>query len=158
METPNTINTWASETFGRRTAIEILVRCNIELAELLSAVHVGADLPTIKDELADVNIMLSQAFDELGVVQRGVLETQYFHDTILSAVYRCNAHMALLMAQVNAVPDSLLGRQLLEDTHQDLLAVCKILEVDLQEVTDLKMQINRARVWKKTESGRFQHA
>lgn len=158
METPSTINAWATETFGRRTPIEILVRCNIELAELLSAVHVGADLETIKDELADVNIMLSQAFDEIGVVQRGDLETHYGQDTILSSVYRCNAHMALLMAQVNAAPDSLLARQLLEDTHQDLLAVCNILEVDLREVTDHKMTVNRARTWKKTESGRFQHA
>ena len=58
-ETRQSINDWSQETFGPRFPLEIAIRMNHEVAELLSALDSG-DREGALSECADIRIMLAQ--------------------------------------------------------------------------------------------------
>ena len=60
METRLSITNWARETFGPIHAIDVAVRMNHEMAELLTAINTDQDKEDILAECADIRIMLSQ--------------------------------------------------------------------------------------------------
>lgn len=60
------ITEWADKTFGQVNARRIAVRMNIEMAELISALEHG-ELEEARMECADLNVMLRQIAERLGV-------------------------------------------------------------------------------------------
>lgn len=60
------ITAWANHTFGDNPALEIAIRLNVEMAELLTALMNG-DIEGAQEECADVEIMLRQVAQKLNM-------------------------------------------------------------------------------------------
>lgn len=155
-ETQKTIHEWATGTFGPSTALDRLVRCNVEAAELLSAVHVGADWTLVQDELADVQIIFMQ-------VKEGLNFSCPSNDWDFIPVSSTQLAFELCheLSRLGAQLGSGLGLdQVWEQIHvvQDVIHhLAHNLRADLDKAVDDKMVINRARGWAKLPSGRYQH-
>lgn len=155
METQKSITAWAEETFGHHTALAKLVRCNVEIAELLSALSSGA-VTEIGGELADVKIIFMQVKEALGD------DTTYVRShgcsfTLMRLASELSQQVGLLMMMLEAGIDGepmQLSLYVVEDIIHDMAYV---LQVDLNELVDEKMKVNRARQWGRTSAGRHQH-
>ena len=76
-ENQETITAWAEETFGPSHPAVVAARMSIEVAELVSGLSTVSHLPVedmdpvtlaaLRDEIADVNVMLSQVAKKLNV-------------------------------------------------------------------------------------------
>lgn len=167
METPNSINTWARETFGTVTAYEAAVRANVELAELLSAVNNQASTELVAGECADVYIVVCQVPEILGkdlkslmddLLPPGPPELHSFQDAENITV-AININMAFLLESLKLDPTGVRAVEIhLVHLIRELERLALFFGVDLSEEVNKKMQVNRQREWEKTDGGRFQHA
>lgn len=157
METQRTILDWGFTTFGESEVLDILVRANIEMAELVSAVQCGAELKYVEKELADVDIVCCQAAEILGVSADIATPAKENSLTPTRWAMGLNCSLADLMEAVSLNARTELLGSLLESVYYHLRQLAATFSVDLQVQRDEKMKINRARSWGRTPEGHFQH-
>lgn len=156
-ETQKTIHEWATRTFGPSTPLDRLVRCNVEAGELLSAIHNMAPLHVIAGEIGDVQIIFMQVKEGLSYDSPSSNYDPFPADATELAAELCVGIGHLLQALAKGLT---LGDvwDVVHDIQEILILLAHTIGVDLDECVDAKMKINRARTWRKLESGRFQHA
>lgn len=156
-ETPATILAWGTATFGEPDLLGILVRANLEMAELVSAVSCEADREVIAMELADVDIVCSQAAAILGIDPNITDRDHVAVGPIVAAALVANVSLGDIMCRVMVQEHS----EQLYDSFRELYWALRQLaircDVDMQERRNQKMAINRRRTWGKTPEGHFQH-
>lgn len=157
METQKTITEWAEATFGKTTALDRLVRCNVEAAELISAIHNGASLDIIRSELADVYIIFLQVREALGYREPVDLYDGIHGEPELEAAELCERLGAMMTTMLSRHAPRRYPQQVF-NIESCIKLIARSLSVDLQAAVDDKMRINRARSWQRLSSGRFQHA
>lgn len=175
-ETPRTINKWAEETFGPRTPLEIAVRANVELAELISAIQNSCHDSIVGSELADVRIVMDQIVDvkhidcgSLGDLEKSGLKRasiQMLNDKFIDM--KSSAALNMLMALIIdnlASLESEFAPEIEDEFLENLNTLYTMMNimsesigVNLQQSVNEKMAINRTRNWEKTETSRFQHS
>lgn len=160
-ETPESILAWGRDTFGENSALDILVRANIEMAELVSAVSCGAAVELVAMEMADVDIVCAQGAAILGINPRIDPEGEHVVvGSLMSLALVAQSALSEIMSYVHLGDAAY--EQSIADLYEDnlywaLRQLAQRLGVDLQEKRDEKMAINRARSWGKTPEGHFQH-
>lgn len=156
-ETPETILAWGRATFGEPDLLGTLVRANLEMAELVSAISCGADVEKIAMEMADVDIVCSQAAAILDVdISIEFTGEHVLVGPLLAMAILANSNLADIMAAV-AIEDRDIILERFTDLYWCLRQLAQRYEVDLQEYRDSKMKINRARSWARAPEGHFQH-
>lgn len=126
-ETQQSINDWSVETFGLSSALTTATRMNVEVAELLS------DLGGHQDVLLSQLLAANNAIAEALSIRANYLEA--------------NGLLADRTPNGKECPD----------VAVILFQVAARCGVDLLPAVDEKMRINRARNWKLTAGGRYQH-
>lgn len=179
METPATILAWAVETFGAGDPLSIATRSNVEVAELINGVNnlrEAKNLPwaqrrerilAVRGEVIDVWIMWSQLAEKLGVEVNTPDYARMPAAVLPQDVCSLNVGWALFMnsllywtATADEPPRALstliprlhpLFQRLshMADSPSDLLA--------FHAAVDAKMEINRKRQWRVTDTGQRQH-
>lgn len=163
METQETIEAWAAETFGHsdRSALGIATRMNIEVAELVAELS-NPDvehLPgSIAGECADIWIVLSQVAHAKGYVLLFGDVAICPRDSDLQIAAKINVESAELLSalQHNAKLSELYPR--FRDIARYTETLCIRQHIPLSDAVNRKMAVNRTRKWVTTESGRMQHA
>ena len=154
-ETPNMLWNWNKKTFkhtlasqGARTAKEII--------ELLNEV-VLQNTDKVIEELADVAIMLWALAAGSNIDARPHLPKDVVLEnaTLLEIVTRLNVTYALYLRHFHSQSHDA-GKQLIK-TLINLELVAKLLQVDLPEIVDRKMGVNRGRNWEELSPGNYQH-
>lgn len=157
-ETQQTIALWGRETFGGFSAFSMVVRANIEMAELLSAIECGADAEKVALEVADVDIVLCQVAEILGIdIEAEDIHVSPTGLSILAQATFLNAEVSRLIHFIHDDMSTATLGPALENIYQSLVNLAFALGFDLQEVRDEKMKINRARQWGRSKNGHFQH-
>ncbi len=166
METPQSINLWAEQTFPPRDPLTVASRGNIELSELVSALINNADKEEIASEIADVFIVLCQVSELLGVNYSLILdfleedialfEKKYPDINSIGTSIRLGSFCYELMYFIDMSVSSEY-ENIFRKIYTLIHKFVRLEEIDLQAEVDKKMQINRARQWKQTKSGHFQH-
>jgi hypothetical protein len=126
-ETQQSICRWGVDTFGVGSALATATRMNVEVAELLS--DLGGHQDQLLSDLLTANNSIAEALSN----RANWLEGQ-----------------GLL---ADRTPN---GKEC-ADIQVVLYQVAERCNVILHEATDEKMAVNRARQWKLTRGGRFQH-
>jgi hypothetical protein len=156
VETQKTIHEWAEATFGPSTALDRIIRCNVECGELLSAIHTGATREHVLGEIGDVQIIFDQVKHSVNMTYDPAWSFALASPLCLAA--SINSAMSRLVVLLDEFDDPLLIDSTMCEIQDDLAQLATVLQVDLRQCVDDKMKINRARTWKRLESGRFQHA
>lgn len=162
METQQTIHEWGVATFGENTALSMVVRANLEMAELISAIQNGVDIDKVALEIADVDIVMCQAAAILGLDTPSIAcmfpRDPTNREKAMFWVMQANSFMSAIILGLNGWGKNLDEPQLLfDDLYQALVMASNHLASDMQTRRDEKMQINRGRSWGRTEGGHFQH-
>jgi NTP pyrophosphatase (non-canonical NTP hydrolase) len=160
-ETQKKINQWGLETFGPCTPIEIAIRANVEMAELLSAVSNGALGSEISEEAADVAVILLQATARWDITVE--LPPRDFKPEVDPNTASIDV-AAMAALQLAAAIQEVLSFGAPEQLTYRMASVFNCLVMlasrhgrGLSMEVDEKMRINRARTWERTKGGRFQH-
>lgn len=158
-ETIETISEWATSTFGSNGTDEsVCARAFTELAELNFALvnPSGRDPAKIRDECADVYIVLARLCTRRGVQQ---IADQWMEDEYFWLKSTCE--LDRLVRDASAF---LLGLQGGRDTKiclsgvlARMMRICAIMGGDLYAEVDRKMVVNRGRTWQLDGSGHGQH-
>jgi len=172
--TDEDIRTWAVTTFGsaQATPREVLVRCNRELAELLSAIENEAPLDRIAGELADVYVVSCQVPVMMRSGWDAVMNTEGFGTSStqagrLSVALALNIFFAKAIGfyhrawpacgELEAPQRQSIVNETLGVVRSLLDALARDYGVNLYAEVDKKMDVNKARAWAKNENGSFQH-
>jgi hypothetical protein len=155
METQKSVADWCEQTFGpARDARRVLVRANLEMAELLNALDTGAPAEKVAEEAADVLIVLSRLGERHEVNLWVTVEET---NSSTGWAFLANEKMAdLLRVAAYGVHHTLPMLSVRELAHY-LALLTSGLGVDLAEAIDRKMVVNRARAWKLDGTGCGQH-
>lgn len=153
-ETQKTVAAWCEETFGAAVNDRrLLVRANLEMAELLNVIDTGAPAEKVAEEAADVLIVLSRLGERHNVnLWVTVEETKM----VIGWAFLANERLTTLLS-VAAYEGHTLPLLPLHDLARYLTLLTSGLGVDLAEAIDRKMVINRARKWKLDGTGCGQH-
>lgn len=139
-ETQTTIMDWGDKTFDDNgTALMLATRMNVEVAELLQ--HLIHGNPYL-ERMARMNSEMAEALSSL------VLKGGNWNNPMERP-----AHLLPITDEAKAKAAGECADNLIV-----LYQVASRLGVDLHDEVDKKMARNRARTWKKTEGGRYQHA
>jgi hypothetical protein len=180
IETPRTINTWALNTFGPTTTVQVATRMLCEASELLRAIDKGdSGKDQQQEECADVGVMLLQLAERTGSVSadvirdgeapglRVVFKCSYWGEFLYPGLLRGKTYKLLQeLSQITAeaacsVEPLLRSVSLAEKVRQALATLWGLafwLGIEhLSERIDSKMAINRKRIWVKLPSGIWQH-
>lgn len=159
METQDSIEQWAAATFAGsdRTALGIATRMNIEVAELVAELVITNMTPERAAlECADIWIVLAQVAHAQGyLLERGVAALRPVCN--LELVATINTKSAELLSALQHRAPLHVTHALMSDIASFTESLCARQGMMLSEAVDRKMQVNRARSWKRTESGRMQH-
>lgn len=156
METPQSILEWGAATFGSPTTLDLLVRCNKEMAELLSAINNQAPVENIRAEIADVTIVIWQAAASADIQVPLYPGAKPIYGSMEMAVRVSSLLQELIIAFSGGnyyTPTS----QSIQEASNLLYRMAAFYEADLQELVDAKMVVNRARQWELNADGSFQH-
>lgn len=169
VETPTTILKWSNETFGPRTALEIATRTSCEVNEVFCAIVNQSNVRVIHEELADCAIMLWQIAELLGLEARPKFRTPPHKNQNISLIAaQFNRRFAtvleeLILNSIRPVDSNLqdhslqIAREVLSDVLRLLELLASKFNIELAEHVDVKMVINRARIWGRSSNGNFQH-
>ena len=165
-ETQETINAWATETFGPPASVfEIAVRANCEVAELLRVLSYDPeckiDRAAVEDEFADVTICLMH-LEAVMCVKWGTNAANRFFANALADCTLLNRDFARLVDLLRPEVEWASGeaqnkRYLVKSIERLLLSSAKAAGIDLQAVIDAKMAVNRERRWVLKGNGTGQH-
>jgi len=126
-EDQKSIFNWSEQTFGPNSALATATRMNIEVAELLS------DLGGHQDVLLSQLLFANNAIAEALSVRANYLQAE------------------------GLISDRTPNGKECADVLVILFQVAERCGIDLRASTNEKMRVNRARTWKLTLGGRFQH-
>lgn len=179
-ETPVSIYIWSRDTFGIRPPLMVAARTSCEVSELVVALVNGHSGDKLAGEIADCAIMMWQlaaahSCDARPSVHNGssldlmdpeaIVEARPEIDTkavgalkpeavaIGMALYR---HFAHYMERIVLKPKE--PRNYLVKALMALELLARELALDLPQLVDAKMKINRARSWKEIGTGHYQHS
>lgn len=132
-ETQRTITEWGWATFGQHHPTSLAARMNVEVAELLSELAGASSDPTLR-HLGTTLLHVAEAF--------------------CARANQLQDERGLGLVSPGA------GRRAADECADNfvvLVQVASALGVDLPELVDKKMLVNRARTWQKRDDGRHQH-
>lgn len=160
LESPTSILAWSEDTFGSRTAQQIAVRASREVNELVSAILNGGTLESIYEELGDCAIMLWQVAHRLGIKPR----PEIFRTAALMSVskellvLRLQRRLTTFLEETYMFGEQVSADVILTDVLRILEALVAVYNVEITEIVDTKMGVNRERNWKQLSDGSYQHA
>lgn len=162
-ETPRSIHLWAEDNFGNGSALTTAVRTAVEISELIVAIVYKNDQLKIQEEVADVAIMMWQVAFATGIdarpvelvtqkvleesVNPGIIATRIARELSICLEYSLNDNKEIKRRGLAHLKNALFNLEFL----------VKVLEIDLPKIVDNKMEINRARRWKRLDNGSYQH-
>lgn len=157
-ETPNKIWQWNIETFNYRSALQLSVRTSKEIAELL--IEVMNDNPAgVVEEITDVAIMHWAIAAWANADPRPFIEEDINScDDIYDLAACLNMHFSKYIRRCCPNSKSNDAARYLKLSLMCLERIIALLNLDIAELVDAKMQINRARSWNQLSDGNFQHA
>lgn len=160
LESPTTILAWSKETFGERDALTIAIRASKEVNELLIAVMYNESAQSIHEELGDCAIMLWQVAELLEVEPRPSIP-QDATDNPSFWVLQLQDQVTRVLQYLytsTGVKDSVGACITLHHALRLLETLADLYSVNLPEVVDTKMGVNRERLWLKALDGSYQHS
>jgi NTP pyrophosphatase (non-canonical NTP hydrolase) len=166
LETRDSISEWADATFGPATRIDrIVARANEEMAELLRAItspEIDETFAKIPEECADIAIVLMRAARNIGEDIDAILKVLPFGDgvsgSIISSAAKANDFMAkLVLVSFGIGTSPPLAMNLCGLICLHLSDICIAFDTDLNGEIHKKMNINRAREWKRDNTGHGYH-
>lgn len=164
-ETSLTISAWASQTFGEPDTLKTATRTLLEIAELKAIVARKGATELVREEVADVTIMVAQCAVGVNMLIEGDGVTPYAND-----LASLSKHSDLELAQdLSQHFDDFLG-MLIRERHSiflraALMGVYLRLIVmgkrngasDLWQAVTEKMATNRKRKWQRGADGLGRH-
>ena len=160
-ETEDSIRAWADDTFGTTTSLaRVAARANEEMAEVLRALTADRPFADVAVEVVDTVIVLCRAADLAGMHLQRVqddIETDA-HAKWLCVHIACQAATALVRAiEFGDHPSEFEARHAIRSAYLHLSDLCRSLGFGLWSTIDKKMEVNRARVWRKDGTGHGYH-
>ncbi len=159
-ETQQTIAQWADASFGPcKDVLSSIARAGQEMAELVKCVVEGGTVDDAVEEAADVVICLARAGEKLDYDLLQSSRTFIGEDPTGSSPtgLALAASLYLGMAALRATTGA-------DDTLVTLLSSVRMLDIfvsavglDLEEVIDAKMVVNRRRQWRRDGHGHGYH-
>lgn len=163
-----TIHAWGVATFGEaaHSSLGLAIRMTKEAVELSEYLVISNQVKKVREEAADVAIVLLQVANAMNFNVEEALKVNYWKDVfktqddeIQDEISWSNLPSKLAVDLISALfhnkPDA--AKTVIIKLMALLSVVEEVYEFDLHQEIQEKMEINAARSWKKLPDGSHQH-